>query len=169
MVSMINIPEVEHSAGHTGHLPGGDELVRDRGEAVSSHPHHVIIQSWQCRIKLLSNTNVIIMRLSTCCSSLVSRQVEVDMVSQVHRRGLGHHGFKSDDVMCNKFYYLTDPSPDAQPTLAAETVGHIVHHVPRVTLVTVQAQVGEGHLDIHMYQYEVKLTQVLLHSFCLRK
>ena len=37
---------------------------------------------------------------------------------------------------------------DPQAALAAQAVGDIVHHIPGVSLVPVQAQVGECHLKV---------------------
>ena len=37
---------------------------------------------------------------------------------------------------------------DAKATLAAQAVGHVIHHIPGVTLVSVQAQVGECNLKV---------------------
>ena len=37
---------------------------------------------------------------------------------------------------------------DAKAALAAQAVGDVVHHVPGISLVSVQAQVGECHLKV---------------------
>ena len=45
-------------------------------------------------------------------------------------------------------HFLLRALLDAQAALVAQAVGHVVNHVPGVTLVSVQAQVGECHLEV---------------------
>ena len=45
-------------------------------------------------------------------------------------------------------HFLLRALLDAQSALAAEAVGDVVHDVPGVSLVSVQAQVGECHLEV---------------------
>ena len=120
---MINIPEVEHSAGHTSHLPGGDELVRHRGETVGGHRHDVVIETFNMVVILSLSEPVI-----TCCPCLVSSQVEVDVVGEVDGSGGRHHGSELD----------------LQSSLGVQTVQDVVENVSRISLVSIRTEVREG-------------------------
>ena len=73
----------------------------------------------------------------------MSRKIKINMICQVDRRGLSNHSLKSEIITNIILFsdFLTSLLLDSEAALAAEAVGHVVHHVPRVTLVTIKTQV----------------------------
>ena len=116
-------PQVEDRPGHGGHSPGGDELVRHRGETVGGHRHDVVIETFNMVVILSLSEPVI-----TCCPCLVSSQVEVDVVGEVDGSGGRHHGSELD----------------LQSSLGVQTVQDVVENVSRISLVSVRTEVREG-------------------------